>query len=176
MKLREHVHLEMAIKLIRGELKLVDSYSSIKDELGKITVSEYFGAEHLCQRTASILFSSSFSFLASRSTCCRSLRSHLCHTTLLVSPQDLSSSMAFIAFSSLLDRVMILAALCLSRWEVIAKPSPELAPVTTKTCIKCERESCWLWPMRRDLILEVWNIFIQVEGIPPQQIHVDEQR
>jgi hypothetical protein len=28
--------------------------------------------------------------------------------------------------------------LCLSRWQVIAKPNPELAPVTTNTCIKRE--------------------------------------
>ena len=35
MKLGEHVNLEMAIQLILGEFKLIDSYPSIKDKLCK---------------------------------------------------------------------------------------------------------------------------------------------
>jgi hypothetical protein len=49
MKLGEHVDLEMAIQLILGELKLIDSYPSIEDELKKIIVSEYCLAEYFCQ-------------------------------------------------------------------------------------------------------------------------------
>jgi hypothetical protein len=33
MKLGEHIHLEMAIQFILGELELIDSYPSIEDEL-----------------------------------------------------------------------------------------------------------------------------------------------